>query len=106
MPHQRAMPDRAQPRHPNRQSARAREQDCRFVARLLLLPSLMAATSGGLTRATSTAAAARRNGKNGFHKRMFLPMSEPSVFPVAAGTGRYVSGRGLKPGQAAVWSLP
>jgi hypothetical protein len=35
-----------------------------------------------------TAAAARRNGKNGFHTNMFFQWCEPSVFPIASGTGR------------------
>jgi hypothetical protein len=37
----------------------------------------------------STATAARRNQRNGFHKQMIFQMSEPSVSQVAADTGRY-----------------
>jgi len=34
-----------------------------------------------------TAAAARRNGKNGFRKHWFFPRREPSVFAVGSGHG-------------------
>src|SRR5262249_42408192 len=53
-----------------------------------------------------TALAARDNRKDGFHKELFFPRCEPSVFPVAAGTGRTTRPLGVKPGPGGCGGAP
>jgi hypothetical protein len=105
MPHHSAAPDRAQLRH---QRATSRKAHARLTVRRLVI-SLFHPHRRDIRRPhsrDSTAAAARRNGKNGFHQNIFFPKHESSDFSRCGGHVPHNAAVGVKPGQAAVMVAP